>query len=80
MGSQESRSLPGLASVARLTVWSGLQGASGVGPLERLGEYLIEVGDKRQQFVAEVGHGGEIAAADDLAHDHAEDDLDLIEP
>jgi hypothetical protein len=31
---------------------SGLEGASGVGPLERLGQHVVEVADKRDQTLA----------------------------
>src|SRR5438876_12331158 len=59
---------------------SDLERASGVSPLEGLGKHLVGVVDKGQEFSAEILDGGEVAATDDLAHDDAEDDLDLIEP
>src|SRR5271166_1383175 len=69
-----------LPLVASLTTSCGLEWASGIGPLEWLGEYLVEVVDKRQQFRAEIVHRRETAATDDLAHYHPKHDLDLIEP
>src|SRR3954452_23266455 len=65
--------------VAHLNV-SGLEGASRVRPLEGLGEHLVEILDKRQQFRAEIVHRRETATTDDLAHNHPKHDLDLIEP
>src|SRR5260370_12806759 len=79
MGSHENNKLTGLRQVAHLKV-SGLEGASGVRPLEWLGEHLVEVIDKRQQFRAEIVHRRETATTDGLAHDHPKHDLDLIEP
>src|SRR6266568_245514 len=79
MGSHENRTWAGLPQAAPLNV-SGLEGASRVRPLEGLGEYLVEVIDKRQQLRAEVVHRRETPATDDLAHDHPKHDLDLVEP
>src|SRR5277367_3579401 len=79
MGSQESSNGPIRPRLPNLNL-SNLEGASRVGPLEWLGEDLVEVIDKRQQFPAEIVHRRETAATDDLAHNHPKHDLDLIEP
>ena len=49
-------------------------------PAERLGENVIEVLDELNEFPLQIRHRGEAAATDHLPHDHAEDDLNLIEP
>ena len=49
MGSHESSQLPRLRQVAPLKA-SGLEGTSGVRPLEGPGEHLVEGIDKRQQL------------------------------
>jgi hypothetical protein len=79
MGGHGSSKWTSSPQVAHLNV-SGLEGASRVRPLEGLGEHLVEVLDERQQFRAEVVHRRETAPTDDLAHNHPEHDLDLIEP
>src|SRR5438876_12212730 len=80
MGSHEKSKSIDLPLVASLTTSSGLEWASGIGPLEWLGEHLVEVIDKRQQFRAQIVHRRETATTDDLAHNHPKHDLDLIEP
>src|SRR6266487_5056550 len=79
MGNHESSNWTSSPQVAHLNV-SGLEGASRVRPLEWLGEHLVEVVDKRQQFGAEIVHRRETATPDDLSHNHPKHDLDLIEP
>src|SRR5215471_8515368 len=79
MGSHGSSNWPWWPQVAHVNV-SSLEGASRVRPLEWLGENLVEVIEKRQQFRAEILNRRETAAADDLAHNHPKHDLDLIEP
>ena len=56
------------------------EGFAGVGPVEGMGHREVEVVQKRSQLRFEVGHGCEVAAADDLPHHNAEDGLDLIQP
>src|SRR3954447_917213 len=79
MGGHGSSKWTSSPQVAHLNV-SGLEGPSRVRPLEGLGEHLVAVLDERQQFRAEIVHRRETAATDDLAHNHPEHDLDLIEP
>src|SRR3954451_9458311 len=79
MGSHENSTRTDLPQVAHLNI-SGLEGASRVRPLEWLGEHLIEVIDKRQQFRAEVVHRRETAATDDLPHNNSKHYLYLVEP
>src|SRR3954451_7051450 len=79
MGGHGSSKWTSSPQVAHLNV-SGLEGPSRVRPLEWLWEHLVEVLDERQQFRAEFIHRRETAATDDLAHNHPEHDLDLIEP
>ena len=50
------------------------------GPAERLGHGLVEVGDERLDPLLEVRLGGEVATAEQLAHQNGEPDLDLIDP
>ena len=76
---EDSKSIQ-LPLVASLTTSSGLEWASGISPLEWLGEHLVEVIDKRQQFRAEILHRRETATTDDLSHNHPKHDFDLIEP
>src|SRR5205085_5946542 len=59
---------------------SRLKGTSGVSPIERPGEDLVEILQEGLQLALEVLDGGEVAPADHLAHDDTEDDLDLVEP
>ena len=59
---------------------SGCEGFAGEGPAERFREHTVEVVNEGQQFLAQVVGRGEVAAADHLARDHAEDDFDLVEP
>jgi hypothetical protein len=61
--------------------WPGLvQGFAGVGPVEGMGEYQVEVGQEGFQFCFQVFPRGEVAAADDLPHHDTEHDFDLIQP
>lgn len=61
--------------------WPGLvQGLAGVRPVEGMSEYQVEVGQERFQFRFQVFHRSEVAATDDLPHDDAEHDFDLIQP
>jgi hypothetical protein len=39
-----------------------------------------EIGDESHQLLLQIGHGSKVPPADDLAHDHAEDDLNLVQP
>ena len=43
-----------------------------IGPLERLGHGVVEVGDEREYLVFQVIHGKEVAAAQELAHQDAQ--------
>jgi hypothetical protein len=45
-----------------------------------MSEHQIEVSQERFQLGFQVCHRGEVAAADDLPHDDAEYDFDLIQP
>lgn len=53
---------------------------SGVGPSVGMGQELVVVSDKVDDLVLQVGHGGEVAAANQLADQRAEPDFDLIQP
>src|SRR6058998_1171826 len=53
---------------------------AGHGPLERLGEGAVEVGDEGFDARLQVVLGGEAGAAQQLAHEDGEPDLDLVEP
>ena len=57
-----------------------LEGLSGVGPVEGVGHGRVVVGDELAELGLEVGHRGEVAAAEALSMDDAEKDLDLVEP
>src|SRR4051794_16878822 len=50
------------------------------GPLERLGECAVEVGDEGLDAGLQVLLGGEAGAAQQLAHEDGEPDLDLVQP
>src|SRR5437588_11072188 len=53
---------------------------AGHGPLERLGKGAVEVGDEGFDARLQVVLGGEAGAAQQLAHEDGEPDLDLVEP
>src|SRR5262249_47622873 len=69
-----------LASLTCLLRFACLQGPAGEGPAEGLRKHLVEVRDETRQLVLQVGRGGEAATSNRLAHDHAKDDLNLIQP
>src|SRR5215213_11527362 len=50
------------------------------GPLERLAEGAVEVGDESLDAGLQILPGGEAGAPQQLAHEDGEPDLDLIEP
>src|SRR3954447_23041290 len=50
------------------------------GPLERLGEGAVEVGDEGFDARLQVLLRGEAGAAQQLAHEDGEPDLDLVQP
>ena len=50
-----------------------------VGPLEGLSHGAVEVGDEGQHLVAQVGHGGEAPAAEQLADQDAQPEFDLVD-
>ena len=54
--------------------------ASGVIPLERLGECLVEVANEIEQTSLQILQRFEVAASDHATTDDAEDDLDLVQP
>ena len=54
---------------------SHLEWSSCVGPIEGLGEDLIEVLDEGQQFGAEILLGSKVAPPDHLPHHDAKHDL-----
>jgi len=57
-----------------------LERLSGVGPVEGVGHGRVVVGDELSELGLEVGHRGEVAAAQALSMDDAEKDFDLVEP
>src|SRR5437762_10130727 len=60
--------------------WSGMKWLALISPLERLGHGPIEVRDKRKHLVAQVVDGAKVTAAQQLAHQDAPPDLDLVHP
>src|SRR5271163_4734148 len=59
---------------------SNVQRASGVGPLEWLGQRFVEIRDEGQDFLAQILHGRKVASLDHAPHQDAEPNLDLIQP
>lgn len=60
--------------------WLVAQRFALVGPAEGLGHRLVVVGDEGEHPGDEVGGGAERAAAEELAGQDTEPELDLIEP
>ena len=58
-------------------LWEGL---AGVGPVEGVGHGRVVVGNELSELGLEVGHRGEVAAAQALSVGDAEKDLDLVKP
>ena len=52
----------------------------GLGPSERVGAVVVPVVDEGADFGVQVGDAAEGAAADGLAFDDAEPDLDQVQP
>src|SRR5208283_2543438 len=59
---------------------SHVQRSSGVCPLERLRQSLIELLDERQDLISQVLHRGKVSPLDHPTHQDTEPDLDLIQP
>ena len=57
-----------------------LEGLAGVGPVEGVGHGRVVVDDELSELGLEVGHRGEVVAAQALSSGDAEEDLDLVEP
>ena len=57
-----------------------LEGLAGVGPVEGVGHRGVVVGDELSELGLEFGHRREVAPAQALALQDAEEDFDLIEP
>ena len=57
-----------------------LERLPGVGPVEGVGHSRVVVGDELSELGLEVGHRGEVAAAEALSVGDAEKDLDLVKP
>ena len=57
-----------------------LEGLAGVGPVERVGHRSVVVNNELSELRFEVGHRGEVAAAQAFSLDDPEKDLDLVEP
>ena len=57
-----------------------LEGFASVCPVEGMRHGRIVIGDELSELGLEVGHRGEVAAADALSLLNAEEDLDLVEP
>jgi hypothetical protein len=57
-----------------------LEGLSGVGPVEGVCHGRVVVGDELSELGLEVGHRGEVGAAQALSVGDAEKDFDLVEP
>ena len=54
--------------------------ATGVIPLERLGESLVEVAEEIEQTSLQILQRFEVPASDYATTDDAKDDLDLVQP
>ena len=74
---EEAASAVGWAERRRLVLDEGL---ARVGPIKRVGQRQVVVAQKGPQLFFQIGDRGEVAAADDLAHDGAEHDFNLIQP
>src|SRR5215472_6818772 len=59
---------------------SGTEWLSLVGPLEWLGHGAIEVVDEGEHLVLQIFDRAEVAAPQELAHQDAQPDLDLVQP
>ena len=59
---------------------AALQRLALAGPFEGLGHGAVEVIHKGFQSLLEIGQGGEVAAANHLAHQDAKPDFDLVHP
>ena len=59
---------------------SGTERLALVGPLERLGHGAVEVRDERQHLVSQIINRGEVAAAQEFAHQDTQPNLDLVQP
>src|SRR5262245_30930 len=57
-----------------------LEGPGGVEPLDGFGHGAVEVVDEGQNPVLEILPRGEAGSAEELAHQDAEPNLDLVEP
>ncbi len=57
-----------------------LEGFAGVGPVEGMGHGRVVVDDERSDLGLEVGHRGEVPAAQAFSLEDAEEDLNLVEP
>src|SRR3954447_3612397 len=57
-----------------------LEGLAGVGPIEGMSHRRVVVDDELSELGLELGHRGEVAAAQALSLEDAEEDLDLVEP
>src|SRR5439155_10193211 len=77
--SQPCRDLLTSAAFRKCVVLSCCERAAGVGPRERPRAVVVGT-DERHELGDEIGSRGEDPAADDLAAEDAEPDLDLIEP
>src|SRR4051794_32101489 len=57
-----------------------LEGLAGISPVEGMGHGRVVVGDELSELGLELEHRGEVAAAQALPVDDAEEDLDLVQP
>ena len=57
-----------------------LEGFAGVGPVERMGHGRVGLGDELLELGLPCGHRGDVAAAQALSLEDAEEDFDLVEP
>ena len=73
---------PRLPSVWWAEALAALRGGwfAGIGPVEGMGQSVVEVFQEPSQFVLQVRHRGEVAATHHLPHHDSEDHFDLVEP
>src|SRR3954464_14639347 len=78
--SSEVTSTPRRKNEPHFVTCSRREWLAGHGPLERLGEGAVEVGDEGFDARLQVLLRGEAGAAQQLAHEDGEPDLDLVQP
>src|SRR5947209_12619270 len=76
----QASDLAQLARTRDLLMILDLEHLAGERPLERLGQYLVEVADEVQDLGSQVPLGRKTAPADNPPDQNAEPDLHLVQP